>query len=159
MDSREAPLFLVLQGQLTVCYCPLQPWGRHSANPYGFGAAGIAARFWACRELLRTSRSNRARRMLTIQLGEKEGDGGRERKRIPLYWYLHTRWVFEAPIASRMAAPRGFPSELHRWHGLDYSYLVNLTHRSHRSQITRFIIRGRFGARVLISISRICKLF
>lgn len=36
MDSREAPLFLVLQGQLTVCYCPLQLWGRHSANPYGF---------------------------------------------------------------------------------------------------------------------------
>jgi len=25
MDSREAPLFVVLQGQLTVCYCPLQP--------------------------------------------------------------------------------------------------------------------------------------
>lgn len=42
MDSREAPLFVVAQGWRTVCYCPLERRGRHSANPYGFDAAGIA---------------------------------------------------------------------------------------------------------------------
>lgn len=68
MDSREAPLFVVLQGWRTVCYCPLERRGRHSANPYGFDAAGIA-RLGACRELLRTSRSNPApRRMLLPSL-------------------------------------------------------------------------------------------
>lgn len=63
MDSREAPLFVVAQGWRTVCYCPLERRGRHSANPYGFDAAGIA-RLGACRELLRTSRSNPARRRM-----------------------------------------------------------------------------------------------
>lgn len=63
MDSREAPLFVVPRGWRTVCYCPLKRRGRHSANPYGFDAAGIA-RLEACRELLRTSRSNPARRRM-----------------------------------------------------------------------------------------------
>lgn len=140
MDSREAPLFLVLQGQLTVCYCPLQPWGRHSANPYGFGAAGIAARFWACRELLRTSRSNRARRMLTTrawQEREIEREGGNSPLLISTYpMSFRGAYCLSNGCASRI--PVGTSSVA--WARLFLSR-VNLTHRSHRSRITRFIIR------------------